>query len=276
MNDREYTYLKKKLMDLTGINLDNYDSHQMRRRLKGFIGSRSPNLSLYCKMLDRRPADLEELTNFLTINVSEFFRDPTHFSVLRRDVIPRLLRESPRLNVWSAGCSYGAEAYSVLMMLEDLQPGARHRILATDIDHRILSRARQGGPYSAKDLRNVDRRSLLRRFSGSDGQYQVAPQLMRRIEFKRQDLLADEPESGFDLVICRNVMIYFTREAKRRSIAKLVASLKENGVLFIGATETLLHYRQLGLEKVHSAIFRKPAPAVAGIPEARVGGLQRG
>ena len=110
VNDFEYSYLTSKILRLTKIDLDNYKSAQMRRRLEGFIDrTHGLEVSVYCNHLDRDPKMLQELQNFLTINVSEFFRDAEPFSVLQARILPGMLKRSPALNIWSAGCSIGAE-----------------------------------------------------------------------------------------------------------------------------------------------------------------------
>ena len=164
MNDKEYTYLKGKIFRSTNIDLDGYNSQQMRRRLEGFIDRyNSSNVIAYCRMLEQDGGKVKELLDFLTINVSEFFRDQPQFQCLRTLVLPKLLERRSRLNIWSAACSRGQEPYSIAMMLEEICPGQGHRILATDIDEGALAWAKKGGPYPPADVRNVEKR-LMRRF----------------------------------------------------------------------------------------------------------------
>ena len=259
MNDQEFEYLKKKILVLTDIDLNNYKAQQMRRRLDGLVTNESGNVAAYCKHIERDKDALKKLSNFLTINVSEFFRDANQFQQLKTTVLPELLGNTERLNIWSAGCSIGAEPYSVAMMLENLTPGQKHRILATDIDADVLAKAKNGGPYTSADIANVDKSLLLKYFTHSDKGYQVIDSIKSRVEFRRHNLLKDSFQQGFDLVICRNVVIYFSDDAKRTLYAGFYNSLKEKGIMFIGATETLLDASGLGLERIHNCFYRKPS-----------------
>ncbi len=259
MTDQEFTYLKSKLLALTRIDLDSYKTQQMRRRLDAFVASQGVAVAQYCKDLEQDKAALLHLRDFLTINVSEFFRDTDQFNHLKASVLPPLLSRTPRLNIWSAGCSHGAEPYSAAILLEELSPGIAHRILATDLDEKILARAKQGGPYPATDVRSLDRSVLLKYFIKSEDGYRVVDKIRRKVEFRQQDLLRDPFESGFDLIMCRNVVIYFTDKAKEALMVRFRQSLKDGGVLFIGASETLLTIPDLGLERIGPSFYSRSA-----------------
>ncbi len=258
MKDEEYEYLKSKVLTLSGLDLGNYKSRQMRRRLDGFIDrSPAPDVRQYFDLVSRDRSALKKLMDFLTINVSEFFRDPEHWEVMGKNILPGLLRKSGRLNIWSAGCSNGAEAYTTAMVLEGLSPGNSHRIFATDLDEVTLEKARAGGPYSPADVKNVSRALLLRHFSQTDQGYFVNERLKRNLVFKRHNMLADPFETGFDMVICRNVVIYFSDQAKEQLFQKIYRSIKGDGWLFIGATEALLNARELGFQRRHASFYHK-------------------
>ncbi len=195
--------------------------------------------------------------DFLTINVSNFFRDTEQFGLLKTRVLPELLQQSPRLSIWSAGCSHGAEPYSVAIILAELSPGQGHRILATDIDRIILARARAGGPYTSADVKGVSRALLLKYFVKSDAAYWITKSMRQAIEFKQHDLLNDPFEVGFDLVICRNVTIYFAEQAKRKLNQRLCDSVKRSGVLIIGGTESMPDPGDMCLERKYNCFYRK-------------------
>ena len=258
MNVKEYEFLKLKVNKLGGLSLDAYKSEQMMRRLDGYI-SRSGYAGVvpFCGAIERDNEALQMLMNFLTINVSEFFRDAEQFKVLKTLVIPDLLRKSKSLNIWSAGCSIGAEPYSVAMMLAELSPNGRHRILATDLDDQSLDRAQAGGPYSDSHLEQVASGTKLKNFSRSADGYVVAPRFRAMVDFRRHNLLNDRFEQGFDLIMCRNVTIYFTEQTKVELNRKFVKSLNDDGVLFIGSTESLLDAQSLGLKRMFASFFRK-------------------
>lgn len=258
MNELEYNYLKSKILKLTKINLDNYKPAQMRRRLEGYIDrTQGLGVHVYCKHLDRDPQMLQDLQDFLTINVSEFFRDTNPFEVLQTQILPSLLKRSPELNIWSAGCSIGAEPYSLAMILRKISPGGQHRILATDLDETILAKAAAGGPYLASEVKGIPKGFADKHLAADGDRYRVVADIRRRVEFRQHDLLDGPPETGFDLILCRNVMIYFTDKAKHLLNAGFARALKDRGVLFLGGTEALLEFRELGLETVHTSFYQK-------------------
>lgn len=258
MNDKDFSFLKMKVKKLTGLSLDSYKHDQMIRRLDGYLSRQGySSVASFCATIERDRDALAALMDYLTINVSEFFRDAEQFRVLKTTVIPALLRKSKSLNIWSAGCSIGAEPYSVAMVLAELNPLGKHRILATDLDETSLARARSGGPYSESHLEQVDSAVKLKNFTKTDDGYVVAPRFKQMIEFKRHNLLTDPFERGFDLIMCRNVTIYFTDETKEVLNKRFADSLKDDGVLFIGSTESLLDAHSMGLERMLASFFTK-------------------
>lgn len=258
MNDDEYTYLKKKIHRLLNIDLDGYKDHQMKRRLDALIArTQAPGVAAYCKTLESDRELCQKLRDFLTINVSEFFRDADQYKILRTRILPDLVKNSPRLNIWSAGCSNGSEPYSIAMILEETASYHRHRILATDLDVGILAKARAGGPYVPSDVRNVDKSLLSKYFKKVENDYWVDDRIKQRVEFKEHNLLMGPFEKGFDLIICRNVVIYFADEAKRKLYHSFYDSLKGNGVFFMGGTETMLGTSDLKYEKICASFHRK-------------------
>jgi len=261
MTPEEYELLKHKINQLIRIDLEYYRPNQMIRRLDGFISRRRiDSVEQFCALIEKDPRELAELQDFLTINVSEFFRDVQYFTFLEETVLPLLLKNHRALNVWSAGCSNGSEAFSVAMILENIAPTGGHRIIASDIDDGSLNRGISGGPYYAADVKNVPAKYLSRYFVRKDDtEYRVADEIRKRVRFKKHDLLKDAYEHDFDLIICRNVVIYFSEEAKQKLKNGFYKSLKPGGVLFIGATESMLDAHSFGFEKMHPSFYLKPA-----------------
>ena len=279
MTDKEYEFLKMKVQKLTGLSLDSYKRDQMIRRLDGYI-NRTGYVGVvpFCGTIEKDKDALGRLMDFLTINVSEFFRDAEQFRVLKNTVIPELLKRSKSLNIWSAGCSIGAEPYSVAMMLAELSPFGKHRILATDLDDASLARARSGGPYAESHLEQVALAVKQKNFVKTEDGYIVGPKFKSMVEFRKHNLLTDSFEDGFDLIMCRNVTIYFTEETKEHLNRRFTKSLNDHGVLFIGSTESLLDAQSLGLKRIFASFFCKrntptatgPALAEAEAPAAGI------
>ncbi len=261
MDDREFAFLKRKIAAILNVDLDGYKAQQMRRRLEAHVQRYGGgDVVRFCRQLESDAEARQALRAMLTINVTEFFRDPLQFERLRRAILPQLLKESSRLNVWSAGCSYGAEPYSVAILLHELGALGRSRILATDLDRDALEQARAGGPYTAAQVRNVRPAWLRTYFVPEGGGYRVVDAL-RRLEIRELDLLSAPFERGFDLILCRNVMIYFASEVKTRLFQRFCEALRPGGVLFVGGTEALLGTDLLGFERLGGNFYRKAATA---------------
>ena len=257
MNDGQFTALKLRIRHLTGVDLEYYKDVQMRRRLDNYISARGQTVEAFARMLGQSPHEVQGLKDFLTINVTEFFRDPEQFDVLRRKVIPDLLARRTELSVWSAGCSKGAEAYTLSIILSEAAPSAGYSILATDIDEQVLATARKGGPYSPADLRALPKAFGSKYFTKAPDGHYVKDEARGGITVRRHNLLADPYEGGFDLILCRNVAIYFTEEAKAYITRGFSQALRPDGFLFIGATETLLQAPSMGLDRLSTCFYRK-------------------
>ncbi len=258
MDDKEYSYLIGKLSILTSIDLAQYNGQQMRRRLEGYLSKcGAPNAVAYCRTVEEDKEKLKDLLNFLTINVSEFFRDLPQYRHLKTVILPQLLKVVPKVNIWSSACSRGQEPYSIAMILEQLCPGHNHRILATDIDDGALQWAKDGGPYPQAEVKNVDDHTLRRFFEKRDKGYWVVDRIKEKVQFGRHNLLSDTAERGFDIVLCRNVVIYFTGKVRDRLHQKFWGSLKKDGVLFLGGSEVILRPREMGFANMFSSFYRK-------------------
>lgn len=258
MDERDWEEFKAKLKRKTEIDLDLYKAPQMQRRIMNL--ARRNGYDKYSAYFDKVVQDKDDFAAFieyLTINVSEFFRTPDKFAKLETDVIPELMKRSSRLNIWSAGCSIGAEPYSLAMILNDMTPNTRHRILATDLDIEILAKAK-AGVYNENELKAMSESRKSKYFTRQGDKYAVSPDIKQRIEFKRHNLLKDPFETGFDLILCRNVVIYFTEEAKDQLYANFFKALKPGGILFVGATEAILNFRKLGYTSYQPFFYQKP------------------
>jgi chemotaxis protein methyltransferase CheR len=189
--------------------------------------------------------------------VTEFCRDATVFQELENNILPVLLGKKDYVNIWSAGCSNGAEVYSIAMLLCENRKKVNYRILGTDMDELSLARAAAGGPYRDDLIKNVPKHLVSKYFTLDNGDYWVKKEIREKAHFKRHNLLADKFETGFDLIACRNVTIYFTEEAKEKLNQRFFESLREDGVLFVGATEFMIDATKLGFGKFGSCFYQK-------------------
>jgi chemotaxis protein methyltransferase CheR len=264
MEPREYIYIKRKVLNLTGVDLDCYKTPQVQRRLKTYlVRSGYPNWHIFFRNVQNDPAAISKLKDYLTINVSSFFRDTEKFEYLQNSILPDLLRGHIKLRVWSAGCSHGHEPYSLAIMLAEVTGFYRqHYILGTDIDRSALERAQAGGPYTDEEISKVPPPLLERYFTRDSGNdrddgYYIIKSLQRRMSFRYQNLLADPFEHEFDLIVCRNVVIYFTAEVKNRLYRHFYQALRPGGMLFVGGTEIVPKASELGFETAGISFYRR-------------------
>ncbi len=239
------------------INLSAYKSNQLHRRINSLMSRVGANsVEEYITLLKKDPAQKQKFLDFITINVSEFFRNPEIFSELKDKLKDELLNNNNSLKIWSAACSIGAEPYSIAMYLDDLSPMGRHKILATDIDNTILERAKRG-EYVASEIKNVKKQYLDKYFVLKGDKYTISSKVKTMITFKKHDLILENYDKDFDLIVCRNVVIYFNQDIKEQIYKKFSQSLKKGGLLFVGATESIYNYRDYGFEKASTFIYRK-------------------
>jgi chemotaxis protein methyltransferase CheR len=259
LDDAGYVHFQRTIQRLIGVDLASYRQGQMRRRLDALVQRvGAKNYGAYARLLEREPARVQEFRDYFTINVTEFFRDPDRFRFLETRVLPDLLAARTPLKVWSAACSIGAEPYSVAILLRELAPTLAHTVLSTDIDVTIVERARKADRYIPAELKNVSPARLQKAFTqGADGAYAVRPEVRQLVDIRLHNLLTAPPLQGFDLILCRNVVIYFTDDAKTVLYRHLVDSLRPGGVLFMGGTEMVSAAHQLGLTPIGPSFYRK-------------------
>lgn len=240
----------------TGINLADYKEAQMKRRLTSFR-DREQYASFHdmLEAFNRDPTLLERFLNRITINVSEFFRNPERWQSLQKEVLPVLASNRAHLKCWSAACSTGEEPYTLAMILKEM--GIPFELLATDIDRSVLERAKTG-EYGPQAVRHVPRHFREQYFIPlEDNRFRVKAELKRGIRFFQHDLLQDAYPEGCHLIVCRNVMIYFTDEAKARIYRAFSDSLVPGGVLFVGSTEQILRPADYGLAPLAPFMYQR-------------------
>jgi chemotaxis protein methyltransferase CheR len=232
----------------------------MERRIRTFAERQGhPELAAYLTVLQGDQGQLDDFLDKVTINVSQLWRNPDQWERLERDVLPELA-SAGRIRAWSAGCSYGAEAYTLAALCRHVTKTktARVEITGTDIDRRVVERARKG-TFTADDARDAPSALLSRFFDAEpDGRWRARPELGSLVRFEVGDLLRlPARKEAYDLVLCRNTVIYFTDEVRDALHARLVASLRPGGYLVVGATERVSDTRGLGLVPAYPFTYRK-------------------
>lgn len=256
-NMSSWEWFIKNFQILSKIDLNAYKRPQMERRINSFM--RSVNCGDYNTFISTLKTDKEIYRKFvehITINVSEFFRNPNHWNIMEEKVVPLLRKERKSLKIWSAGCSTGEEAYSLAMLSKEIHLNIDGKILATDIDNEVLNRA-ASGVYSEKAVQGVPMDYLKRYFVKEDNNYRVTQEIKNLIKFQHQDLLKDKFPKDYDLILCRNVVIYFTEETKEKLYRKFAEALRSKGVLFIGSTEQIFQAKELGLKSIATFFYQK-------------------
>ncbi len=272
MEEEVYAQVKVTVRKLLGINLDCYKDEQMKRRLDSWlVRAGALNWPQYFERLLTDVIELGRFRDYLTINVSAFFRDPERWQNLREIVIPDLLESAfhrerakgqalsePCLRVWSAGCSIGVEPYSLAILLDELTPNRRHYLLATDLDRGALAKAQARGPYTGDEVQNVNHVQRSRYFQAGGPPFFVAEWLAGRVEFRELDLLSDGFVRDMDLIVCRNVVIYFTEGAKAKLYQRFFEALRPGGILFLGGTEVISHANDIGFRSHSISFYQRP------------------
>ena len=254
----DYEYLKKEVYSLTKIDLNAYKEAQMKRRIDALIAKHKiKGYDNFVKALKTDKALFEAFVNYLTINVSEFYRNPEQWAVLDKDVFPSLIKKfGKNLKIWSAACSTGDEPYSLVMALSKHLPLNNIKIIATDIDKQVIEKAKVG-LYNSKSIASVPDEFKKKYFTQVGASYRIADEIKARVEFKESNLLKDPYPTGCHLIVCRNVLIYFTEEAKAEIYKKFNTSLKKDGILFVGSTEQIIQAQTLGYATAKSFFYKK-------------------
>jgi len=258
-SEDEFNNFKKKVANLIGLNLFNYKNAQMERRIVSLMNRNGINkLDEYYNILAASKEKLEEFTNMLTINVTEFFRNNDKFNELEEKFIPELLKKHGSIKIWSAGCSCGAEIYSIAMIIDRLGVLDKCTLVASDFDQNILNRAKQGH-YTKFELGTIkpEYKKYFIPLDEKGDRFKVDSKLTSKVKFERRDLLNGKFDTGFHLILCRNVVIYFTEDAKDKLYSDFYNSLVPGGILFIGSTERIHNYREIGFNLSSSFFYLK-------------------
>ncbi|MDA8442112.1 MAG: protein-glutamate O-methyltransferase CheR [Peptococcaceae bacterium] len=244
----------------SGLDLNCYKPAQMQRRIEQFMHNRRFDSYVSFKQaLDKDSMLMQDFFKHLTINVSQFFRDTNQWQVLRERILPTILKDKSTVKIWSAGCSSGQEAYTLATTLNEFFSGRSFSILATDIDPHILEYAKRG-VYSVQELKDVPPILQSKYFKQHPAGMEIVDKLRQNIVFKQHNLLTDSFQSDFDLILCRNVVIYFTEETKQVLYQRFAGSLRTGGFLFTGSTEQIFNLRDLNFTAFAPFFYRKGLP----------------
>lgn len=255
-NDIQWARFYQDMLRKTGLDLSQYKAAQLQRRIIGMVNQqKKTGLEDFFKWLSLDGSNMAWFLDKMAINVSELFRNPEKWAEMESKILPELAGRARSLKCWSAGCSYGAEAHTLACILQAKFPGS-HTILGTDIDLTALAQAERS-EFSQDDMKCVPA-AYRKCFVQEGSKYKAVSTLKPYLKFKRQNLLADQFETGFDLIMCRNVVIYFTDEAKDRLYERFYRSLKPGGIMFVGSTERVFRAGELGFESAHPFFYRRP------------------
>ena len=253
----DYEGFKQKILKLTSIDLSSYKERQMKRRIDSLITRNGfDDYDDYYKALTQNVKLYDEFINYLTINVSEFYRNPGQWEILEKEIIPNLLKHNKKLKIWSAACSTGEEPYSLVMLMSRFMDISNIKIIATDIDDGAVTKAKYG-LYAAKSLESLPKDFIAKFFDKEGDYYRIKEIVKKCVEFKKHNLLKDKYNDNCDLIVCRNVMIYFTEEAKAEIYQKFRDSLANHGVLFVGSTEQIIMPQRYKLDPLKTFFYKR-------------------
>lgn len=243
----------------TGIDLSLYKSQQLQRRLLEMMRRNGDEtLEHFWDRISGTLGGLSAVVDALAINVTELYRDPHKWVELKDRILPDLTKRTRQLKCWSAGCSFGAEAHTLAIVLDVHYPG-NHLIRGTDIDGTALRKAERG-EFTAEEMTLVPKevRAEYFHFEERTRVWRANERLQKFMDFRKENLLADKFDEDYDLILCRNVVIYFKEAAKEVLFRKFFQALKPGGVLFVGSTERILSADEIGFESSIPFFYRKP------------------
>ena len=256
----EYGTFKERIRSLTGIDLNAY-KYQIHRRVHMLMQRwKVQNYEEYYKAIADSEDKLREFLDYLTINVSEFFRNSQRWWEIRDKIIPNLLkgRKNVPLRIWSAGSATGEEPYSLAILSLECGLSAKEKIRASDIDAGVIRKA-QKGEYHKRQLVNVPDPWKKKYFRpGKEDFFEITPEVKSRVQFVRENLIEDSFQKEIDLILCRNVVIYFSPETKSNLYHKFYDSLVSGGYLMVGSTEQIFEYRKIGFVSAGPFLYQKP------------------
>ncbi|HTH55727.1 MAG TPA: protein-glutamate O-methyltransferase CheR [Cyclobacteriaceae bacterium] len=230
-----------------GYDFRNYAMSSFKRRILRIIELKSLTIDTLVKRLNDSPSFINEFLDELTVNVTEMFRDPSFWRIMRDEIIPGILLNHKSFNIWHAGCSSGEEVLSMAILLKEMGIHNDVSLYATDLDVNVLERAKSAS-YPAKNMdlneknyiRFEGKWSLRDYYKEENGRVTFDKNLFNNVTFRKHDLVTGDIFNKFDLILCRNVMIYFNQTLQNEVLKKFHESLFKYGYLAIGSKESLI------------------------------------
>lgn len=250
-----------------GYDFHNYATSSLKRRILRILDIKKLSVDALLEKIESQPEFMDELLSELTVNVTEMFRDPGFWKILRDQIIPSLVKKNKTLRIWHAGCSSGEEVFSMAILLHEMHITDNVSILATDLDPGVIEKAK-AGTFPIKHL-EVNEKNYSKLNTGNPlstwfrsvkGTAILDPRLLKNVTFKKHDLVTDEIHGTFDILLCRNVMIYFNQSLQNEVLTKFHHTLVLNGFLSIGQKESLTWCdvaNKFEAFNSHEKIFRK-------------------
>ena len=276
LDDKQFKFICRLVYDATGIVLDDRKREMVYRRLMRRTRElKIPSFGEYCSLLQSGcDNELPKFINSITTNLTSFFREKHHFEFLKNQFLPEHINQfanQKRLRIWSAACSTGEEPYSLAITLMEnmgsIMSSWDAKILATDLDTDVLQHGKKG-IYTAERIKDIDanyRKKWFKRGNGDNSDLvKVHPKLAELITFKQLNLLEPWPMRGpFDVIMCRNVLIYFDRQTQKQLVDRYFDMIRPGGLLILGHSESLAK-DETKFNVEGRTIFRKPAHGYHG------------
>ncbi len=269
MNDMlDYEEFKQVFYQYSKIDLSLYKEKQMKRRITSLVEKNgfTDFMTFYRAMINDKTL-YDTFIDYLTINVSEFYRNPAQWELVEDVILPMIKERKGNLEnikIWSSACSTGDEPYTLVMLLNKFVPLPKIRIIASDIDMEAIEKAKQG-IYPERSVKDLPA-GFVKTYFGqiSNGTYKLSDDIKKCVDFRQLNLLEDIYPKGMDLIVCRNVLIYFTEEAKYRIYEEFNSSLVQDGILFLGSTEQIIGSTKYGLKPIKTFFYQKTQAIYGG------------
>ncbi|HTM94126.1 MAG TPA: protein-glutamate O-methyltransferase CheR [Flavisolibacter sp.] len=263
VRDEDVQVLLNDMLDVYGYDFNDYSKASLKRRIdRLFTLDKFPSFAEFRYRVKNDEAYLKRFVEEITVNVTEMFRDPSFYQTLQKEVLPKLATY-PLIRIWHAGCSTGEEVYSMAILLHEAGLLQKSLLYATDLNPDVLEKAKEGifplsqmKQYSENYLAAGGKRAFSEYYTSRYDHAKFDKQLSRKMIFATHNLVSDRSFNEFQLILCRNVMIYFDKDLQDRVLQLFDQSLEPLGFLALGSKETIRFstlassYKQIGKEKI--------------------------